>query len=595
MSSYNASPFQVTVQPAVFDLTRCDATGAGLTIATAGVSASVSVTLRDRFGNYQPSVSAGSITLILNYGTAAFEVTDCFGGSCPSTMAGPFITSPPFVAFPSAKPVYILSYITTTSGLYVPAPPSPPLFTNVLICDRYALGVVGTKVFAAGSSRLANGIAGSPFELTVAPSLPCASLSTFAVSPLSAAPEKVLSVRLISRDAYGNPQSVMPLAVGRSSSASAIDTVANAWTSSTSAAASRVRNRYDAALLSPTTAGTNTVFGFLGIPGSLIATYYSGAASTVNVFPSSIDFSVASGGVFQTFSATFSARYAGAVALSPAAVHTFKIRNVGTADRFSLVVANKVVIDMMSVAPAANADTSATLSLPPSCDLYDVLLQYVCTGTSTGRGVTLSVISNGVYVVPQQSSWFATYVVASIPVEISTGRVCASKCSVVGYSVTASALTAGVPSSFTIQAVDSWGNLLTTSDDVFQFASVPYFTQDTVTRSTFSFHPPAATTSSQLNVNDAAYDDLSLTVAASVAPLGSGRYAVSYRVTRSGWYFIRGRLTQAGGLYGVYYDSTLLAEGGGSALAQPAAQRVDAVIDFDWGAASPLDNWPPGV
>ncbi len=127
VSSYNASPFQVTVQPAVFDLTRCDATGAGLTIATAGVSASVSVTLRDRFGNYQPSVSAGSITLILNYGTAAVEVTDCFGGSCPSTMAGPFITSPPFVAFPSAKPVYILSYITTTSGLYVPTPPSPPL------------------------------------------------------------------------------------------------------------------------------------------------------------------------------------------------------------------------------------------------------------------------------------------------------------------------------------------------------------------------------------------------------------------------------------------------------------------------------------
>ena len=217
------------------------------------------------------------------------------------------------------------------------------------------------------------------------------------------------------------------------------------------------------------------------------------------------------------------------------------------------------------------------------------------TGTSTGRGVTLSIINDGVYAVPQQSSWFATYVVASIPVEISTGRVCASRCSVVGYSGTASALTAGIASSFTIQAVDSWGNLLTTSNDVFQFASVPYFTQDTVTRSTFSFHPPVATTASQLNVNDAASDDLSLTVAASVAPLGSGRYAVSYRATRSGWYFIRGRLTQAGGLYGVYSDSTLLVEGGGSAVAQPAAQRVDAVIDFDWGTASPLHDWSPGM
>ena len=164
-----------------------------------------------------------------------------------------------------------------------------------------------------------------------------------------------------------------------------------------------------------------------------------------------------------------------------------------------------------------------------------------------------------------------------------------------GYPGTASALTAGIASSFTIQAVDTWGNLLTTSNDVFQFASVPYFTQDTVTRPTYSFHPPAATTASQLNVNDAAYDDLSLTVAASVAPLGSGRYAVSYQATRSGWYFIRGRLTQAGGLYGVYSESTLLVEGGGSAVAQPAAQRVDVVIDFDWGTASPLHDWSPGM
>ena len=102
--------------------------------------------------------------------------------------------------------------------------------------------------------------------------------------------------------------------------------------------------------------------------------------------------------------------------------------------------------------------------------------------------------------------------------------MCASKCSVVAYAATASILTAGIPSSFTIQAVDAWGNLLATTGDVFAFAVVPYFVQDTVTRATMTFHPPAATTASQLNVNDASSDDYSATVAASVASLGMGQY-----------------------------------------------------------------------
>jgi len=172
--------------------------------------------------------------------------------------------------------------------------------------------------------------------------------------------------------------------------------------------------------------------------------------------------------------------------------------------------------------------------------------------------------------------------------------VCASKCSVVAYAATASILTAGIPSSFTIQAVDAWGNLLATTGDVFAFAVVPYFVQDTITRATMTFHPPAATTASQLNVNDASSDDYSATVAAYVASLGMGQYVVSYTVTRSGWYYMRGRLTQAGGLYGVYRESTLLVEGGSSFDVQPPAQRVDAVVDFDWGAKSPLDDWSSG-
>ncbi len=138
-----------------------------MTLATAGVSASVYVTLRDRFGNYQPSVAAGSIALKLNNGTVSFDVVDCAGALCPSVMTGPYITSPPYVAFPSAEPVYVISYVATVSG-------------------SYSLEVIGTKTFAAGGSSRGNGVKGSPFDLTVVPSSPCASLSSFTVSSSAA-------------------------------------------------------------------------------------------------------------------------------------------------------------------------------------------------------------------------------------------------------------------------------------------------------------------------------------------------------------------------------------------------------------------------
>ncbi len=249
---------------------------------------------------------------------------------------------------------------------------------------------------------------------------------------------------------------------------------------------------------------------------------------------------------------------------------------------------------MLSVAPAANADTTATVSLPVSCGMYDVSVQYVCTSTAAGRGITLSVVTNGVYAVPQLTMWYAIHAVASFAVDISAGPICASRSTVAGYAATASLLTAGISSSFTVQAVDSWGNLLKNSNGALSFAAVPFFTQDTVTRSIFNFHPPPTTTASQLNVNDASYDNHALTIAASVAALGSGRYEVSYRVTRSGWYFMRATLTQAGGLYGVYSESVLQVDGGSSFVDQPQAQRVDGVVDFEWGNVSPLNDWPSG-
>jgi hypothetical protein len=473
-------------------------------------------------------------------------------------------------------PLYVLAYIATVSG-------------------SYRLSVLGTKTFAEANAKRSNSVADSPFDLTVLPALPCAALSAFSVSAAAARPAEPLSVVLTSRDAYGNPQSATPLAIGRSLAASVVDTVAANWLGSASEASPSTTNRWDAVLLAPTTAGLNTVYGYLGLAGSLLATYYSGESGAITAPAYSIDFSVASGGSFQTFAATFSARYAGVIALAPADIHTFRIRSIETADRFSLTVANKLLIDKLSVASAANAETTATIRLPPSCAVFDVLLHYVCTSTAVGRGVTLSVIANGVYIVPQLQMWYAPQLVMALPLVVGGGPICASKCAVIGYAATASILTAGIPSSFTIQAVDAWGNFLKNTEDAFSFAVVPYFVQNTATRGTKVLHPPASITPSQLNVNDASRALAAEAVAASMSALGSGRYAVSYSATRSGWYYIRGVLTQAGGLYGVYMQSAMLVEDGDSLNAQPPAQRIDSIIDFDWGSASPLDSWSSGI
>jgi hypothetical protein len=176
---------------------RSEARGSGLSLATAGVSASVSVTLRDRFENYQPNVAVGSITLQLNNDAAACAVTDCSSGGCPSTVAGPFITSPPFVAFPSAAPVYVLTYVVTSSG-------------------HFSLAVLGTKTFSAANAKLANSVLDAPFELSVTLALPCESMSTFTASAFDAQPAQLLSLTSISRDAYGNPRATAPLATARS-------------------------------------------------------------------------------------------------------------------------------------------------------------------------------------------------------------------------------------------------------------------------------------------------------------------------------------------------------------------------------------------
>ena len=65
-SGINQSPFRLTVQPARRHFSNSPATGMALTLSTAGTRSSVTITVRDRHGNWQPDPSVAQVRLSSN-------------------------------------------------------------------------------------------------------------------------------------------------------------------------------------------------------------------------------------------------------------------------------------------------------------------------------------------------------------------------------------------------------------------------------------------------------------------------------------------------------------------------------------------------
>jgi hypothetical protein len=63
-SSINQSPFRLTVQPARRHFRVSPATGMALTLSTAGVRSSVTITVRDRHNNWQPDPTVVQVRIV---------------------------------------------------------------------------------------------------------------------------------------------------------------------------------------------------------------------------------------------------------------------------------------------------------------------------------------------------------------------------------------------------------------------------------------------------------------------------------------------------------------------------------------------------
>ena len=126
-SGVQNSPFRLTVQPARRHLINSPATGAALTLSTAGVLSSVTITVRDRHENYQPnpSVADAGIQFTAAATVPPYNLTD--------TMDNPRL---------------VLRYTITKSG-------------------SYSLRIGGS------TASHESAVMASPFALNIYPSPPC--------------------------------------------------------------------------------------------------------------------------------------------------------------------------------------------------------------------------------------------------------------------------------------------------------------------------------------------------------------------------------------------------------------------------------------
>jgi len=168
------SPFRIAVEPASRHLPASIVTGTALTLATAGIYAHVTLTIKDAFDNWQPNPS------IMTESTVGFSLTDgtIMTSQVPSnTVAGSLLCGTPVAPFGAADcPKFF-------SGSLVAIPTTADKPTMVMHYIITKSGVYSMKI--SGSGLNDGSVKNSPFPATVFPHIPCASTSTAVGSALS--------------------------------------------------------------------------------------------------------------------------------------------------------------------------------------------------------------------------------------------------------------------------------------------------------------------------------------------------------------------------------------------------------------------------
>ncbi len=567
-ASIQSSPFRLKVEPAFRHLQTSFATGRFLTLTTAGVSSTFTITVLDRHANWQPTTftsstdpyirafaidSAGASVGTNHLADAGYMSV---GGRVPALngMGGSGVATPTTVDNPNLVIVYSIA----RSG-------------------SYRLVVNGTRYSYDGQ------ITGSPFPLTVYPHIVCSSTSTASGGPLSIMTSGSRGTFTIqARDQFNNIRGTFAgdafsvhVRRGDAVVTGNTNTMADIYGSVTD----NKDSTYTASYSTNTAQQTDlwaTVLGSVGV----IATYYE-PPSTPKTVISTIDFSSsvtqATTGIAAN-SGSWSARWGGYFVPTSTGTYTFTFTATGTGYSGG-TLATYVAINNDSPSGGGGmrtAGTTQTFSYPLTGNNYYHIDAYL-SGTG-GTGLS-AVTAQMQYTTAGGSS--TTVIgrcrqhIAGSPFSITVKPtiMCTATSVTNGNFLTLS--TAGVTSTFRVTAIDTFSNTREVSGDTFQFSL-----------STGSVLPSSGI---QPSIQDGGIDR----VGSNLTYLSNGEYLITYTPTISRNYQLRGSAFQRGGLIGYYYENQDLtdhpidASTGNAATAGPY-WRIDSSIDFQWSLGSPV-------
>jgi len=588
----SGSPFRLYVQPAARHMSNSIATGASLTLATAGIQAVLTLTVKDRFDNWQPSnsvVSTAQLKFFLSPNVQIDTIDPtCVNSQPPAGDCPNFVdTTTKLAATPTSldKATVVLRYKVTTSGVY--------------------------KLALRGLSKFDGPVNNSPFPLTVFPHLPCASTSTAVGTALTLVTagmagtftiqSKDMNYNLRGSQVGDNFVSFVRQALFTSSPniASSYDEY-NHGSDFTAVSANTLEDHratvidmgdstYVASFVA-TKSVTNTLWSMLGYRGSIIATYYSSSyggspPQTMGVKFSSVEFTCSNGqnncpAAGLNDGPAFKVRFQGLFRPSRSGKLHFKMTMNHASQSMIFMMNNKLIVS--ATATGANHQTTSQNGfVVVSNQFYHIFISFAHPeGANSDRTFKLQYAyhPDTTYQTIESTALFLAVHSAGSPflLNVRPTIACATLSTIRKMAVSLS--TAGYPALFTMQTRDEFNNQGETSGDPYDYALMQ-----------------GSTLPGGSGSQDDSKDGGTLMFQGTLSYSTGGGYNLRYTATLRGTFGLRGKILQSGGLFGTYFENDDLTDHGQLAwnpdIASTVAsfQRIDPTIDFVWSTNQPVD------